>query len=396
MSPTDNPHPSDPSLAARTRSVERSAIRRMFDLAQRHDGDDLVHLEIGEPDFDTPEHVIEAASSALADGATHYTSNAGIEDLRHAIADDITQTYEYDPDSEIIVTAGAMEALALSYLVVVDPGNEILVPTPSWPNYRTQAAMTDGEFVEVPLSSTQGFSLDENRIIDRITDDTAIVMLTSPSNPTGQVFDPAAVKRIVAKAADHDAYVIADEVYKDLVYDGDAAPIVDSAQYPEHVITIGSCSKTYAMTGWRVGWVAAPEPIIDAALKFHESTVACAPAVSQHAAVAALTGDRSAVREMRSAFRNRRDYVVDRVETLPEVSCPQPEGAFYAFLDVSCVGTDSMAIAEQLLEEYGVVTAPGSGFGSHVDDHLRISFANTQDRLATGFDRIEQFLEAAR
>ena len=381
-------------LAKRTFGLERSAIREMFDLAQQYDDDDLVHLEIGEPDFDTPAHITEAAAAAAEGGATHYTSNAGLPELRAAIADDITSEHRYDPDANVIVTAGAMEALSLAFLTLVDPGDEVIVPTPAWPNYRTQTAMVGGEYVEVPLDREQGFALDTERLAASITDDTALVLLTTPSNPTGQVYDRDAIARIVSTAAAHDAVVVADEVYKDLVYDTTATAVADATDHPEHVVTLGSCSKTYAMTGWRVGWFAAPEPVVDAATKFHESVVACAPSVSQHAALAALTGDQAPIEEMYEAFRRRRDLLVDLVDALPTVTCPRPEGAFYAFLDVSSVDADSMTISKRLLDEHGVVTAPGVGFGADVDDHLRVSFATDEDRLTEGFERIGQFLEA--
>lgn len=387
-------HISEPQLADRTGMVTRSPIRRMFDMAQNHDGQDLVHLEIGEPDFATPDHIIRAANEAAEGGATHYTSNAGLRELRQAIADDLDDGFRYDPDDEVLVTAGAMEALALAYLVLVDPGDEVLIPTPAWPNYWTQAAMVGGEVREVPLDRANGFSINVTRIVEAIDDETALVVLTTPSNPTGQVYDAEATARVVDAAAEHDAYVVADEVYKDLTYDEEYSSIAASTDHPERVVTIGSCSKTFAMTGWRVGWFASSSPVVDAATKFHESVVACAPALSQHAAIAALTGDYDPVRTMRDAFHERRDYVVDRIEALPGVSAPRPTGAFYAFLDFSAVETESTELAERLLNEYGVVTAPGVGFGSNVDDHLRISFANSKDRLAAGFDRFEAFLDA--
>lgn len=394
MRPQSDAQAPGPQLAGRTQLVKRSPIRKMFDLAQEYESEELVHLEIGEPDFDTPEHITRAATQAAEAGATHYTSNAGLPELRGAIADDLASGHRYDPDEEILVTAGAMEALALAFLTLVDPGEEVLVPTPAWPNYRTQAALVGGEYREVPLDRDDGFALDAERITEAITADTALVVLTTPSNPTGQVYDREATARIVETAVEHDAHVVADEVYKDLTYDGEFSSVAASTDYPERVVTLGSCSKTFAMTGWRVGWFAAPPAVVRAATKFHESVVACAPAISQHAAIAALTGDRRPVAEMREAFRKRRDFVVDRVADLPDVSCPRPDGAFYAFLDFSVVGADSTELAERLLGEYGVVTAPGVGFGSAVDDHLRISFANSTERLAEGFDRIERFLDA--
>jgi aspartate aminotransferase len=383
----------DRRLSGRTLDLERSAIREMFDRAQQYDDDELVHMEIGEPDFDTPSHITDAAATAARNGGTHYTSNAGLPELREAIADDITRNHRYDPDTDVVVTAGAMEALALAFLTLVDPGDEVVVPTPAWPNYRTHTALVDGKYVEVPLDREEGFALDTERLTAAIDEETALVLLTTPSNPTGQVYDGDAIARIVAAAADHGAVVVADEVYKDLVYDGPASRVADATNRPEHVVTLGSCSKTYAMTGWRVGWLAAPEPIVDAAVKFHESLVACAPTVSQYAALAALTGDPSPVREMHEAFRVRRNLLVERVAALPRVSCPTPEGAFYAFLDVSAVGDDSTTVAKRLLDEYGVVVAPGVGFGSTVSDHLRVSFATDEASLDEGFDRIERFLD---
>lgn len=384
----------DPRLARRTTGVERSAIREMFDLAQGYDDSDLVHLEIGEPDFDTPEHIVQAASDAIADGATHYTSNAGLPTLRRAVTADITDDYQYDPESQVLVTAGAMEALTLAFLTLVDPGDEVVIPTPAWPNYRTQVEMVGGKFVGVPLDSENGYALDSEAVVDAISDDTGLVVLTTPSNPTGQVYDAVATDAVVAAAADHGAAVVADEVYKHLVYEGDGRSIVDTTPHPDHVVTLGSCSKTYAMTGWRVGWFAASPAVVEAATKFHESIVACAPTVSQYAAIEALTGDQKSIRKMKKAFERRRDFLVERVAELPEITCPRPDGAFYAFVDLSAVGADSVAIAEQLLREYGVVTAPGAGFGSDAEGKLRLSFANDRANIAEGLDRIEQFLVA--
>ncbi|MDS0477304.1 aminotransferase class I/II-fold pyridoxal phosphate-dependent enzyme [Natrinema sp. 1APR25-10V2] len=348
-------------------------------------------MEIGEPDFDTPDHIIDAALEATQNGATHYTSSTGISELRNAIADDLD--YEYDPDSEIIVTAGAVEALALACITVVDPSDEVIVPTPAWPNYQIQGIMTDADVVNVPLCEEEGFALDTELLIDQMSDETAAILLTSPSNPTGQILDPSATAEIVEAAAEHDAYVIADEVYKDIVYDQQFQSIASNTAHPEHVITVGSCSKTYSMTGWRVGWFAADERVADAALEFHESIVTCAPAPSQQAAVEALTGDQEPIQSMLSAFDDRREYVVNRVEDLPGISCPEPDGAFYAFLDCSELGVESTTIARELLEEHGVVVVPGVGFGDTLDEYIRISFANSLDRLELGFDRIEEYVE---
>ncbi len=384
-------------LAARVRDAERSRIRVMYDLAERQPDDrDLVRLEVGEPDFDTPEHVVDAAAAAARDGATHYTSNAGTPACRRAIADAMVDTYgvDYDPE-QIVVTVGGMEALHLAILATADPGSEVLYPSPAWPNYGTQARLADATGVAVPMPAETGFDLDPDRLIDRMGPDTAAVVLTTPSNPTGRVYDPAALRAVVAAAADHDAYVIADEVYAALTYDREPRGIADLTDYPDHVLTVGSCSKAYAMTGWRLGWLAGPEAVVDDVVAVHESTTACASSVAQAAAVAALTGPQAEFEAMYDAFERRRDYVVDRIAEIDGLAAPRPEGAFYAFLDPD-VDADSLAFAKYLLREHGVVLAPGSGFRAGGEGRLRLSFARSIDRLETGFDRIEAGIRSYR
>jgi aspartate aminotransferase len=362
----------------------------MFDLAEAHDGD-LVRLEVGEPDFDTPEHVVEAAVDAARSGETHYTSNAGLPPLRRAISDTLAREYgvEHDPD-EVLVTTGGMEALHLATLATVDPGGELLIPSPGWPNYWTHAHLADGVPVEVPMPGPE-FDLDADRLVERVGPETAAVVLPTPANPTGRVADPAAVRAVVEAAADHDAYVIADEVYLGLTYDRDPVGVAARTGHPDHVLTVGSCSKTHAMTGWRVGWLAGAPAVVDRATVVRESTTSCASSVSQHAALAALAGPREPAREMYERFRERRGFVADRLDAMEGVSAPWPEGAFYAFLDVDGVA-ESLPLAKRLLREAGVVLAPGDGFGAAGEGHLRLSFANSRARLAEGLDRLEAAL----
>ncbi|AXR83201.1 pyridoxal phosphate-dependent aminotransferase [Natrarchaeobaculum sulfurireducens] len=377
-----------PTPTARVTRAEHSSIRVMFDLAERHDGD-LVRLEVGEPDFDTPEHVVDAAARAARAGETHYTSNAGLPACRRAISDVLATEYDvqYDPD-EIVVTVGGMEALHLAVLSTVGPGEELLVPGPTWPNYETQAILAGGSLREVPMPAASDFDLEADRVIDAMSDETGAVVLTTPSNPTGRVFDPEECRAVVEAAADHGAYVIADEVYLGLTYDREPTGIAAYTDHPDHVLTVGSCSKAYAMTGWRLGWLAGDRHLLECVLAVRESTTACASSVAQHAAIAALTGPQEPFEEMRREFRRRRDLVVDRVEGIDGLSCPRPEGAFYAYLDP---GTDdeSLPLAKYLLTEHGVVLAPGDGFGDATPGRLRLSFANSIDRLEEGFDRIE-------
>jgi len=376
----------------RVQRAERSSIRVMYDLAEETDRD-LVRLEVGEPDFDTPEHVIDAAASAARSGETHYTPNAGLPECRQAISDAMAADYGVDHSAEeIVVTVGGMEALHLATLAVLRPGEQLLYPGPAWPNYETQAFLADGAGVEVPMPAETGYDLDADRLIERLGPETGAVVLTTPSNPTGQVFDPDAIRAVVEAAGDHGAYVVADEVYAGLTYDREPRGIAALTGHPAHVLTVGSCSKTYAMTGWRLGWLAGDRSVIEEVVKVHESTTACASSVAQHAAIEALTGPQEPFDAMYDAFEQRRDYVADRLAAINGVSAPRPEGAFYAFLDPDRV-TDSLAFAKTLLLDHGVVLAPGSGFGAAGAGRLRLSFASSIDRLEEGLDRIEAGIE---
>lgn len=373
----------------RVRTSDRSSIRVLFDLAEEVGGD-LVRLEVGEPDFDTPAHATEAAFAAAERGETDYTTNAGLPELREAVADTLAREYDLSHESDdVLVTTGGMEALHLAALCVLAPGDELLIPSPGWPNYWTQARLADATPVEVPMPYP--YDLDPDRLIERMEPDTGAVVLCSPSNPTGRVFDDDAVRAVVEAARDHDAYVIADEVYGALTYDRDPTGTAALVNQSDHVLTVGSCSKSHAMTGWRVGWLAAESSVVDEATKIRESTTACTSTPAQHAAIAALTGPQEPVAEMKAAFAERRDVVADRLAAMDGVAAPRPEGAFYAFLDPEGYD-DSMALAKRLVREAGVVLAPGSGFGDAGAGKLRLSFANSMDRLEEGLDRLEAAL----
>ena len=296
----------DRAVSRRVARIEPQQIRRLFDLANEHDADDLVHLELGEPDFPTPDHVVDAAVTAARDGETGYTPNAGIDPLREAVAERLRARGVGADSDRVVVTTGGVEALYLALLTVTDPGDEVVVPTPAWPNPLSQARLAGAEPIEVPLAPDDGFAFDADRIVDAVGDRTGAVVLTSPSNPTGQVFDVSSMERVVEAAARHDAYVVADELYHELTYDRAQPSLAAVTDHPERVVTVDSCSKTYAMTGWRVGWLSGPEPVTAAVTKIHESTTSCVNAPAQHAAVAALTGSEAPVREMKAAFERRR------------------------------------------------------------------------------------------
>lgn len=382
-------------LPHRVTALEPSKIRVMFALAEEQGGD-LVRLEIGEPDFDTPEHIIEAATDAAREGNTHYTSGRGVPELREAIAEKSAREHdiEFDPTNEIMVTTGAMEAICLALLTVSAPDSDVIIPTPAWPNYIIQTHIADANPVQVAMPSDRGFELDPDRVIDAMSDDTSAVILNSPSNPTGRIHERDAIETVIEAAADHDAYVIADEVYSSLTFEGEPRSMVADLDDRDNVFVVNSCSKQYAMTGWRAAWLAGPESLIDNAVKLHPGTTLCTSTPSQYAAIAALTGPQEPIADMYDAFAERRDYVAKRVAELPEVTSAKPEGAFYAFLDMSAVRGSSFDIAKRLLKEYDVVTVPGDGFGPGGEDYIRISFANSLERIGLGFDRIEEFLTA--
>jgi aspartate aminotransferase len=377
-------------LSARVRSLEATPMRAMADLAAEQSGD-VVNLAFGDPDFDTPRHVVEAAADAAAGGATHYTSNFGIEPLREAIAAEYADAgVDVDPHSEVAVTTGAIQGLAFAALAFADPGDEVVVPTPAWPSYFTQAGVAGADLVTVGLDAAADFALDGERVAAAIGDDTAAVVLSTPSNPTGQVYDEDAIATVVEAAAAHDAWVIADEVYWRLVFDGDFESVAAQTDY-ERVVVANSASKTYAMTGWRVGWLVGPPAFVSSLAQLHQAFSTCASSVSQHALLAALEGPDEPVDEMRAAYRERRDYVVERIAAIPGVEAPEPQGGFYVFADVRALGDSSLDVARRLVEEAGVVTAPGVGFGDAGEGHLRISFASSMAELETAFDRLEAF-----
>ena len=380
-----------PQLSERTRKIEPTAIRYMYSLAEAQGGD-LVRLEIGEPDFDTPGHIIDHAAEAAHGGATHYTSNAGAIEFREAVAEKSARDHDLDVDPEnVVAVAGASEAILLVFLATTDFGDEIVLPTPAWPQYDMQIGFAGAETVEVPLSPEDDFALDADAVIEAINDDTGCVVVNSPSNPTGRIYEPEPVRAVAEAAADHGAYVLLDEVYSGLDFEERGRSLASELD-TGNVGLINACLKEHAMTGWRLGWLVGPDPLIDAAIKLHPGTTASPSSVSQHAGVAALTGTQEPIEEMYEAFRERRDYVHDRIESMPVVSAPYTQGSFYAFLDVRELEGTCGEIAERLLADYEVVTVPGGGLGSGGEGFLRLSFANSLDRLELGLDRIERMV----
>ncbi|TAJ44006.1 pyridoxal phosphate-dependent aminotransferase [Methanofollis fontis] len=358
-------------FARRVTGIEISGIRRMFEGA----GKDAINLGIGQPDFPTPSHIGEAAVRAIREGKTGYTPNAGIPELREAIVSKFEREngLNYSND-QVITTAGASEALHIVMQAMVDAGDRVLLADPGFVSYAALATLAGGVPEGMPLDD--GLHIDIDAAQERMTG-ARLLVLNSPANPTGMVESPESIRAIVECAEDAGVTVVSDEVYEHFTY---GKPHVSAARFGENVVTINAVSKTYSMTGWRIGWLAASTEIVEECLKVHQYCQACATSIAQYAALAALTGDQSPVAAMRDEYRQRRDLLCGGLRDLG-FTFPMPEGAFYAFVPMTS------ALIEAIIQN-GVVVVPGSAFGSRAPDYGRISYAASQQDLRTALERI--------
>jgi aminotransferase len=369
-----------------------SGIRKMFDLAAKYD--DAIKLTLGEPNFDTPLNIKQAAKKAIDDGFTHYTPNAGMVELREVIADyykKYSSQYGYE---NVMVTVGALEALTLSLMATVDPGDEVIVPDPCFPNYIGQIMLTGARPVSVPVYEENDFKIRAMDIKKAVTSKTRGIVLNSPSNPLGSLLDRAEIARIAHVAEENDLLVFSDECYERLLYDGQE--YFSMAQIPEvakRVLVINSLSKTYAMTGWRIGFVVGSQDIISNMPKIQEGIVSCVPAFTQKAAIEALTGPQTAVKNMVEDYRRRRDILIDGLNSIPGFKCKKSPGSFYAFANIKEFRKTSMEFAEDLIKGARVVTVPGSAFGRMGEGYLRLVFANSDENLQGAVSRISQYIK---
>lgn len=357
----------------------------------------VIHLEIGQPDFPTPAHVCAAAARAAEAGKTGYTPNAGLPELREAIRAMLRDEQGIAVTTEqIIVTIGAMGALYASQQSVLAPGDQLLVPDPGYPNYRMAAELCGAAAVPYPLVAADGYQPDLDALAAAVSPRTKAIMVASPSNPTGAVMRRDRVERIVELAERHDLYLISDECYEKIVFDGrhvSPAGLGAGIAAGDRCFTVGSFSKSYAMTGWRVGYVACPKPIAPLLGKLQEATVACAPVLSQHAALAALTGPQDCVARMVDAYRQRRDLACGLLARAGLCSY-RPAGAFYLLVDLPGPIDDTYAYARRLLREADVAVAPGETFGAGGQRRVRISLAAAPDQLREGLRRLIAFAAA--
>ena len=359
------------------------------------EGRSIVHLGIGEPDFDTPPHIRAAADRALAEGWTHYGPAAGLPDLRASIAREWRAQRGIPCGPEhVVVTPGAKPILFFTMLATLEPGDEVLVPSLAFPTYESVASFLDARVVPVPLDPARGFDLDLAAVRERINSRTRMLVLNSPHNPTGGVTPQATLHALAGLAEKHDLVVLSDEIYSRMVYEGEAPSIAALPGMAERTAVVDGFSKTWAMTGWRLGFGILPEPLARHVATLMNNSNSCTASFVQKAGIAALEGPQTDVEAMMREFRARRDLLVAGLNAIPGLSCAAPAGAFYVFPDIRGTGFTSAELADRLLEEAGVVTLPGTGFGAAGEGYLRLSYANSQDHLRDALERIERFLAA--
>nr|WP_306269206.1 pyridoxal phosphate-dependent aminotransferase [Pararhizobium sp. IMCC3301] len=361
-------------------------------------GKDIINLGIGQPDFATPPHIVEAAIRALKDGHHGYTPATGILPLREAVAADIHHRYGADISPErIMIMPGGKVTMYAAILMFGQPGAEILYPDPGFPIYRSMIEFTGAKPVPVPIREENNFAFSAEETLSLITADTRLIIINSPANPTGGVTPKAEIDALVAGLADRpDIAIMSDEIYDRMIYDGEQH--VSLMSYPEiadRLIVLNGWSKTYAMTGWRMGWSVWPEALYDKVRKLAVNAWSCVNAPSQYAGIAALTGPQDAVAEMMAAFDQRRRIVVDRLNQLSGVSCAVPKGAFYAFPNITQTGWPAKKLASALLEEAGVAVIGGPDFGILGEGYIRLSYANSAENIERAIDRMAQFMASA-
>jgi aspartate aminotransferase len=358
-------------------------------------GKHIIHLEIGEPDFDTPAHVVEAGRQALADGWTHYGPTLGYEDFRAAIAEHVSQTRRVPVSAaEVCVVPGGKPMIFFPVLALVNPGDEVILPNPSFPTYASAVRFAGGVPVSIPLIEANQFSFDMQRLRDSITPKTKLLILNSPANPTGGVIPPADIAAIAALAVEHDFYVLSDEIYSRMFIGEAPASVLSEPGMKERTILLDGFSKTYAMTGWRLGYGVMPVWMIDAMQKLLVNAVSCTASMVQRAGLAALRGDQAPVERMMAEFHARRDLFVGALNEIEGVSCPMPAGAFYAFPNITATGYGSEELAERLLNEAGVAALAGTAFGEFGEGYLRFSYANSRENLLEAVRRMREWLAA--
>lgn len=378
-------------INASVKDIQISGIRKIANAAAQYPN--AISLTIGQPDFPTPQHIIDAAEVAMNSGKTVYTPNAGLPALRRAAAHFVKQKYgqDYNPDDEVIVTNGASEALDITLRTIITPGDEVILPGPIYPGYEPLIRLSGGIPVYVDTRSTD-FKLTADLIEKHLSTRTKAIILGYPSNPTGRVMSGTELQDIATLLREREVFVISDEIYSELIYDTPHQSIALFDGMRDQTIVINGLSKSHSMTGWRIGFTFAPAELTQHMLKVHQYNVTCASSVSQYAALEALTQGIDDALPMKQEYQQRRDYVYDRLIAMG-LTLTKPEGAFYLFPSIAHLNIGSMEFALRLLEEAGLAVVPGDAFSEYGEGYIRISYAYSQDVLSRGLDRLEQFIQ---
>jgi aspartate aminotransferase len=358
-------------------------------------GKDVVHLEVGEPDFDTPSNVIDAGVAALQSGWTHYGPAGGDPELKEAIVSYINgaRGLSYTAD-QVVVTPGGKPVMFFLILALLETGDEAIYPDPGFPIYRSMIDFTGAKSVPIPLREENQFTLDVDELESLITDKTKLLIINSPANPTGGVLSKEQLQRIAELAVEHDLIVMSDEIYAELIYEGEHVSIATFPGMADRTVILDGFSKTYAMTGWRLGYGIFPKEIAPLVTKLAVNSVSCTSVAVQRAGIEALTGPQDRVAEFREAFRGRRNLIVDGLNAIEGISCVLPKGAFYAFPNITGTGLSSKEFADRLLEEYGVAGIAGTSFGDAGEGYVRFSTANSEANLSRALERIAALAKA--
>ncbi len=382
-------------LADKVADIKPSGIRKFFDIV--NEMDDVISLSVGEPDFDTPWHIRDEGIYSLEKGRTFYTSNAGLKELKEEVCHYLKrkQGVEYDPKEEVFLTVGGSEGIDAAMRAMLNPGEEVLIPQPSYVSYEPCAILADGVPVIIELKAENEFRLTAKELEEAITDKTKILVLPFPNNPTGAIMERKDLEEIAEVIIRHDIFVISDEIYAELTYKEKHVSIVEIPGMKERTILINGFSKAYAMTGWRLGYACGPKEIIAQMLKIHQFAIMCAPTTSQYAAVEALRNGDDDVAEMREAYNQRRRYLLHAFQEMG-LPCFEPFGAFYVFPCIKEFGLTSDEFATRFLKEEKVAVVPGTAFGDCGEGFLRISYAYSLDNLKIAMKKLEDFLERLR
>ncbi|MCR5619510.1 MAG: aminotransferase class I/II-fold pyridoxal phosphate-dependent enzyme [Lachnospiraceae bacterium] len=382
-------------LAKKVVDIKPSGIRKFFDIVSEMK--DAISLGVGEPDFDTPWHIRDEGIYALEKGRTFYTSNAGLKELREEICNYMkrTQDVTYDPMKQVLITVGGSEGIDMALRAMCDPGDEVLIPQPSYVSYEPCAVLTGAVPVIIDLKAENEFRLTPEEIEEKVTDKTKILILPFPNNPTGSIMEKSDLEAIAEVIIKHDLYVISDEIYGELTYKGKHVSIVTLPGMKERTILINGFSKAYAMTGWRLGYACGPENIIAQMTKIHQFAIMCAPTTSQYAAIEALKNGDSDIDMMRESYNRRRRFLLNAFKEMG-IECFEPFGAFYVFPCIKEFGMTSEEFATRFLQEEKVAAVPGTAFGDSGEGYLRISYAYSLERLEEAMKRFARFAEKLR